>query len=72
MFPLVTTIGKVVIATTTKITTKIIFKVKTYLFISFAINGFNLKNLMTKRDWAIISKRIKPNNTNLLKNLYKS
>ena len=36
------------------------------------IEDFNLKSLKTRSDWATISKIIKANKTNLLKNLYKS
>ena len=60
------------IATITKIITNIIFNIRTYLFICWEINFFNLKNLKTNRDCATTSKIIKHNKINLLNNLYKS
>ena len=61
--------AKAVIA---KIETRIIFKIRIFLFINFSIFFFILNILITNKAWAAISNIIKPKITNLLKNLYKS
>ena len=55
-----------------KIETRIIFKIRIFLFINFSIFSFILNILITNKAWAIISNIIKPRIKNLLKNLYKS
>ena len=57
-------------ATINSIETKIIFKVRIFLFINWDILFFILNKLITKSIWAIISNIIKPSRTNLLRKLF--
>ena len=59
-------------ATIIKIDTKIIFNIRIFLLIKFFIFSLTFTIFFTNKACAIISKIIKANKTNLLKNLYKS
>ena len=56
-------------ATAISIETRIIFIIRTFLFINCDIFTLAWVRLKTKRAWAIISNIIKPRRTNLLKKL---
>ena len=60
--------GATKIATIINIETKIIFRIRIFLFISESIFSLILIKFMTSKAWAIISNTIKPKSTNLLRN----
>jgi len=72
VYPEETKKGEDANAVIAKIVTRIIFKIRTFLFINSRIFSLILNILTTNKAWAIISNMIKPKITNLLKNLYKS